>query len=225
MRMHNLSIRMLHMHIMKQQPLRMAGCVILPGKDLLLGINVMYQLSNSLPYLLARLGVRMGDLFTRVIRKEKLTLPMYRVLASLSEERRPLRLGEIAMLTSVDQSTLSRLVAEMERAGLLTRERPQDNQRSLQVTLTPRGAELASRLMPIAAYYEEVASETLSSKEAAALKTTLLQLYENLDRLEREVESGEIKIPPAQRAKESPGDLPAERPKEKRRGKASNRPG
>jgi MarR family transcriptional regulator, organic hydroperoxide resistance regulator len=185
----------------------------------------MYQLSNSLPYLLARLGVRMGDLFTRVIRKEKLTLPMYRVLASLSEEGRPFRLGEIVTRTSVDQSTLSRLVAEMERAGLLTRERPQHNQRSLQVALTPRGAELASRLMPIAAYYEEVAAETLSSKENAALKTTLLQLYENLDRLEREVESGKIKVPPAQDAKEPPGDLPGTRPKKNLRGKASNRRG
>jgi MarR family transcriptional regulator, organic hydroperoxide resistance regulator len=225
MLMHMLSTRMLHSHMMKTQTLWMARRVIFPGKELLLGINVMYQLSNSLPYLLTRLGVRMGDLFTRVIRKEKLTLPMYRVLASLSEERRPLRLGEIATLTSIDQSTLSRLVAEMERAELLTRERPQNNQRSLQVTLTSRGAELASRLMPIAAYYEEVAAETLSSKEIAALKTTLSQLYVNLDRLERKVESGEIKIPPAQWTRESPSDLPGARPKEKHRGKASNRRG
>jgi DNA-binding MarR family transcriptional regulator len=215
----------LQLHIMKWQQSQITGCVIWPGKDVLLGINIMYQLSNSLPYLLARLGVRMGDLFTRVIRREKLTLPMYRVLASLSEERRPLRLGEIATLTSVDQSTLSRLVAELARAELLTRERPQNNQRSLQVTLTPRGAELASRLIPIAAYYEEVAAGTLSSKEADALKTTLLQLYRNLDRLEREIENDEIKIPPAQAAIEKPSQLPGARSKEKRRSKIPNRRG
>lgn len=216
---------MLHLHIMKQQSLRMTERVILPGKDLLPGINAMYQLSNSLPYLLARLGVRMGDLFTRVIRKEKLTLPMYRVLAALLEEGRPLRLGEIVTRTSADQSTLSRLVAEMERTGLLTRERPQNNQRSLQVALTPRGADLASRLMPIAAYYEEVAATTLSSKEAAALKTTLSQLYQNLDRLEQEIESGKIQIPPPQRSKESAGEPPAARSDDKRRSKSSNRRG
>ena len=216
---------MLHLHIMKQQSLRMTERVILPGKDLLPGINAMYQLSNSLPYLLARLGVRMGDLFTRVIRKEKLTLPMYRVLAALLEEGRPLRLGEIVTRTSADQSTLSRLVAEMERTGLLTRERPQNNQRSLQVALTPRGADLASRLMPIAAHYEEVAATTLSSKEAAALKTTLSQLYQNLDRLEQEIESGKIQIPPPQRSKESAGEPPAARSDDKRRSKSSNRRG
>jgi len=224
MQIHNLSMGLLQMHMIEMQPLRMDGCMIWPGKDLLPGTNVMYEFSNSLPYLLARLGVRMGDLFTRVIRKEKLTLPMYRVLATLMEERRALRLGEIVTRTSVDQSTLSRLVAEMERTGLLTRERPKDNQRSLQVSLTTRGAELASRLMPIAAYYGEVAADTLSASETAALKATLVQLYNNLDRLEREVESGMIVIPPAQGANEQ-GELSASRPKEKRRDKASAKRG
>jgi MarR family transcriptional regulator, organic hydroperoxide resistance regulator len=197
--------------------------MILPDNKLWPGTNVMYQFSNSLPYLLARLGVRMGELFTRVIRAEKLTLPMYRVLASLSEEGRPLRLGEIAALISADQSTLSRLIAEMERTGLLTRERPPENQRSLQVALTQRGSELASRLMPIAAYYEQIAADSLSSKEAVALKKTLVQLYENLDRLEREVESGAIKVPPAQGTKEPTGESAGARPKEKRRTKTSNK--
>jgi DNA-binding MarR family transcriptional regulator len=213
------------MHMIEMQPLRMDGCMIFPGKDLLPGNNAMYQLSNSLPYLLARLGVRMGDLFTRVIRKEKLTLPMYRVLAALSEERRPLRLGEIVARTSVDQSTLSRLVAEMERSGWLTRERPQDNQRSLQIALTPRGAELASRLMPIAAYYEEVVADTLSARETTALKALLVQLYGNLDRLERQVESGTVRVPPPQPAREAAGDLPAAKPKEKRPHKIAKKRG
>ena len=208
-------MRKLQMHIMEAHPLEESGCIVSPDNYPTSERIPMYQFSNSLPYLLARLGVRMGELFTRVIRKEKLTLPMYRVLASLTEERRPLRLGEIAILTSVDQSTLSRLVAEMERTGLLTRERPQNNQRSLQVTLTSRGAELASRLMPLAAHYEEVASETLSPKETAALKTTLLKLYENLDRLEREVESGEITIPPARTTDELPSKTTGMRSKEK----------
>ncbi|WP_158226480.1 MarR family transcriptional regulator [Bradyrhizobium sp. UFLA03-84] len=163
----------------------------------------MYRFSNSLPYLLARLGVRMGDLFVRVIRHEKLTLPMYRVLAALSEQGHPLRLGEIAELTSADVSTLSRIVAEMSRAGLLTRDRPENDQRSLQVALTPEGAELASRLMPIAQHYEEVATGAMSAKEAAELKRVLVELYKNLDQLEHEVEAGLIEVPTAAAAKET----------------------
>jgi len=152
----------------------------------------MYRLSNSLPYLLARVGIRMGDLFVQVVRKEGLTLPMYRVLAALAEQARPLRLVELSTLTSADLSTLSRLVADMHKTGLVSRERPANDQRSLQVELTDAGRELYDRFMPVAAYYEEVATGTLSKKEAAALKAVLGALYENLDRIEAEIESGEI---------------------------------
>ena len=168
----------------------------------------MYRLSNSLPYLLARVGIRMGDLFVRVVRKEGLTLPMYRVLAALAEQVRPLRLVELSALTSADLSTLSRLVADMHKAGFVSRERPANDQRSLQVELTTEGRELYQRFMPIAAYYEEVATGDLSRKDAAALKSTLGSLYDNLDRIEAEVESGEIQklIGPKQErhAKEQP---------------------
>ena len=84
---------------------------------------------------------------------------------------------------------------------------------------------MVSRLIPIAAYYGEVAADSLSASETAALKKTLVQLYDNLDRLEREVESGMIQIPPAPPAKESAGEQPAARPKEKRRDKASTKRG
>jgi DNA-binding MarR family transcriptional regulator len=184
----------------------------------------MYRFSNSLPYLLARLGVRMGDLFTRVIRHEKLTLPMYRVLAALSEQGHPLRLGEIAELTSADVSTLSRIVAEMSRAGLLTRDRPENDQRSLQVVLTPKGAELASRLMPLAAYYEEVATGSMSAKEAAELKRVLVELYHNIDRLEQEVEAGLITVAPPARPHDTRDERPEARTKASRpRGKSARK--
>src|SRR5262245_52203540 len=102
----------------------------------------MYRLSNSLRYLLARVGIRMGDLFVRVVKKEGLTLPMYRVLAALAEQDRPLRLVELSALTSADLSTLSRLVADMHKAGFVSRERPANDQRGLQVAPTPTAYEL-----------------------------------------------------------------------------------
>jgi DNA-binding MarR family transcriptional regulator len=152
----------------------------------------MYRLSTSLPYLLTRLGVRMGDLFTQAARREGMTLQAYRVLAALSEQGRPLRLGELAALVSAETSTLSRLVASMHRAGWLRRERPEHDQRSLHVTLTARGAELAARFMPLAVHYEDVAIGNLTPEQIALLKTTLVTLYDNLDRLAAEVTSGTV---------------------------------
>ena len=117
---------------------------------------------------------------------------MYRVLAALAEQGRPLRLGELAALTSVEMSTLSRLVADMHCDGIVSRARPQNDQRSLQVALTPHGAALAARFMPVAAHYERVATGNMTARDAAMLKATLVQLYENLDRLEQEVDDGGI---------------------------------
>ncbi len=151
----------------------------------------MYQFSNSLPYLLARLGMRMGELFARELAWEGLTLPMFRVLAVLTEAVKPHRVGELSALTSIEMSTMSRLLTEMQRRGLITRKRPENNQRSLSVATTKKGAELAARLIPRAANYERVAMGDLSPKRAAQLKAELTQIYGRLDELEAEIVAAE----------------------------------
>ena len=148
----------------------------------------VYRFSTSLPYLLARLGGRMGELFGRELARDGLTLPMYRVLAALAEQGAPQRLGELAALTSVEASTLSRLLGQMQRKGLITRERPQTDQRSLAVDLAPGGVTMAARLIPRAAHYEAVATGDLTAGEAASLKAALGRVDANMAMLEREVD-------------------------------------
>lgn len=142
----------------------------------------MYRFSDSLPYLLTRLGVRMGELFAQELRQHHLTLPGYRVLAALTELPDQ-RLGELSAMTSVETSTLSRLVGNLQRDGLLTRTRPADDQRSVRIRLTVQGVALARRLIPRAAEYERVAVGDLDGAGAAALKARLVTIYDNLDAL------------------------------------------
>lgn len=152
----------------------------------------MYRLSNSFPYLLARLGIRMGALFEEILKRDGLTLQMYRILAALAEEKRHLKLVELAALTSADVSTLSRIVASMAKKGILHRERPEHDQRSLQVGLTKVGEQLIARYAPVAAHYEKVATQSLDPEAVRHLKATLVQLYGNLDDLEKEIQNGSI---------------------------------
>ena len=151
----------------------------------------MYRFSTSLPYLLARLGVRMGELFGRELALDGLTLSMYRVLAVLMETGRTQRLTELSARTTTEMSTMSRLLTHMQRMGLLVRQRPENDQRSLSVGLTPKGAALAARLMPRAAYYEEVVLGELSPERAIQIKVELAQFYDRTDRLELEVAEAE----------------------------------
>lgn len=144
-----------------------------------------YELTKSFPYALNRVGVRMGELFSRRLRKHGLTLPMYRVLAAL-RQRAPQRLGELGEIVSADTSTLSRLIGTMMRSRLVTRVRPEDNARTVQIALTEKGKALVEKLIPIAMKFEQVGVQSFTAQEAEWLRNALIQVYRNLDALEQE---------------------------------------
>jgi DNA-binding MarR family transcriptional regulator len=142
-----------------------------------------YVFTTSFPYLLNRVGVRMGDLFSRRLIEHRLTLVMYRVLAVLRQEGDQ-RLSDLNVMVTAELSTLSRLIGTMKRQGLVTRTRVEEDGRSVRISLTARGRALADELMPLAAHFEKVATRTFSAKEVAHLKDVLRQIFENLDELE-----------------------------------------
>jgi DNA-binding MarR family transcriptional regulator len=157
----------------------------------------MYRFTASLPYLLNRVGVRMGELFANELAANHLTIPMYRVLAALSEADNQ-RLTDLSAMTTVEMTTLSRLVASMEKRHMLRRIRPDDNLRTVQISLTKTGRELAARLCPRAAYYERIGLKNLSMEAVESLKATLVTVYENLDEIEHEQAEARVKgQPPA----------------------------
>ena len=133
----------------------------------------------------------MGELFGRELALEGLTLSMYRVLAALTEAGETLRLNELSARTTVEMSTMSRLLTQMQRIGLVTRERPENNQRSLSVGLTAMGVAAAQRLIPRAAHYERVVMGELTPDRAGQLKADLIQFYDRLNFLEDQVKKAE----------------------------------
>jgi MarR family transcriptional regulator, organic hydroperoxide resistance regulator len=143
----------------------------------------MYKLDDSLPYLLNRVGVRIGELFSEKLRPYDITLPMYRVLASLAE-RSGQQLNELSEITNLETSTLSRMISTMEQRELLTRSRTSKNARIVSISLTLRGKKLAQTLIPIAEHFEEVAIHSFGVQQVAKLRTTLKQVYEHLSDLE-----------------------------------------
>lgn len=146
----------------------------------------MYKLSTSMPFLLARLGVRMGALFSQRLAAYDLTLPMYRVLAALAE-RPEQQLNELSTVTTVELSTMSRLVGTMVTRGLVSRDRQPTNERTVRINLTVQGAELATILRREAQHYEDVAISRVDPAEIDRLRATLQRIYESLDILEQEL--------------------------------------
>ncbi len=139
-----------------------------------------FDLTAYLPYLINRTGAELAAAFSREIAPHGVTLQMWRVLAAL-HHRDGLRISDLAGLTSIDISTLSRLIGKMEKRGLVARRRgPEADGRVVAVALTPVGRATARAIVPVARRYETAALAGFTADEAAALKRMLVRVYANL---------------------------------------------
>jgi MarR family transcriptional regulator, organic hydroperoxide resistance regulator len=137
------------------------------------------DLQNSIPYLIARAGVRMGQSFTRELRKFGMTLTEWRVCSTLNHEPHQ-RLSDVALNTSTEQSTLSRVVDALIQRGIIIRERAEGDARAVALRLTPEGIAITQRLIPIAQLYERVSLNGFSNAQADQLRDMLKRLYDNM---------------------------------------------
>jgi DNA-binding MarR family transcriptional regulator len=110
-----------------------------------------------------------------------LTYPQYLVLLVLWE-RGPVRVKELGAALDLDSGTLSPLLKRLEAAGLVTRDRRADDERSVEVRLTPAGTALRTRAAGIP---RKIAKATgLRAGELSALRHDLRALTEVVGALE-----------------------------------------
>ena len=139
------------------------------------------DLDNYLPYLINRVGFALVTSFTAdALKANGLSIDMWRVLAALSNNSGGQRQVDLSGMTSIDASTMSRLVTRMVRHGLVTRTRSKTSNREVVVALSPKGRAQVESLIPIAKGLEGVASGGITAKEQAVVKRALKRMYENL---------------------------------------------
>ena len=138
------------------------------------------DLGNYLPYLINRVGFALVESFTAsALTQNGLSIAMWRVLAALSNNGEQ-RQVDLVTMTSIDASTMSRLVSRLVRDGLVTRSRSAKSSREVVVELSPKGRTLVARLIPIAKKLEQTAAAGLPAKELAVAKRALGRMYDNL---------------------------------------------
>lgn len=156
-----------------------------------------FDLENFLPYLLNRAGAKIADAFGRVARRHGVTLQMWRVLAALNQ-RDGQSVSSLANMTSIEISTLSRLLGQMQGRGLLQRRRDDGDQRSITVHRTAAAEAITATLVPIARAYEARAVIGLDQRQERQLKAMLRRLFSNLDALD-EIDAPASKKPRSRR--------------------------
>ncbi len=138
------------------------------------------DLSEYLPYLVNRVGSIVADQFgTEALAPHGLSIAMWRVMAVLAATGGQRQI-DLAELTSIDVSTLSRLVSRLVRNSVVTRTRSADSNREVVVKLSPKGHALVGRLIPIALEYESEAISGLSVTDLAVVKRCLRRMYANM---------------------------------------------
>jgi len=139
-----------------------------------------FELGCNLPYLIGRVGSRLAVAFGPAIASHGIALQEWRVLAALGAYGAQ-RLLDLAALTSIDVSTLSRLVVRrMVRRHLVRRDRNGDERRAVSVALTPEGKRIFRTIVPLARRYERIALGGLKPGDAERLREILRRIYANL---------------------------------------------
>ena len=144
--------------------------------------KVILDLGDFLPYLVNRVGASMAEQFTaEALARHDLSIAMWRVLVVLAENGGQRQI-DLAGLTSIEVSTLSRLVTRLVRRGLVSRIRSATNNREVVVKLDPKGRAALARLIPIAKSYETLAIRGVSRSDLAITKRSLRRMYDNMAR-------------------------------------------
>ena len=138
------------------------------------------DLGEFLPYLTNRVGMIVAEQFgADALAEHGLSIAMWRVMAVLAS-RGSQRQIDLADLTSIEVSTLSRLVTRLIRKSLVTRARSANSNREVTVKLSPKGQSLVNHLIPIALDFEAAAVAGLSAKDIGVLKRCLRRMYGNM---------------------------------------------
>ncbi|MEI7057788.1 MarR family transcriptional regulator [Nocardioides sp. CCNWLW239] len=106
-----------------------------------------------------------------------LTYPQYVAMLVLWESS-PLTMGELGERLGLDYGTVTPLVKRLEAAGLITREKRPEDQRSVRLRLTDAGADLRSRAEGVPDTIAEVMA--LQTEEFTILKDSLEHLSDNV---------------------------------------------
>jgi DNA-binding MarR family transcriptional regulator len=138
------------------------------------------DLDNYLPYLVNRVGTIIADQWGgEQLAPFRLSIAMWRVMAVLASNGGQRQI-DLADLTSIEVSTLSRLVTRLVRMGIVSRTRSASSTREVVVKLTAKGKAQVARLVPAARDYEAAAIAGVAPEELAAVKNALRRMYANM---------------------------------------------
>jgi DNA-binding MarR family transcriptional regulator len=140
-----------------------------------------FNLSYYLPYLFKHIGSQMEAATAGGLAGFAVNIAVFRILAVLFQHG-DVSHTELARLTSIEVSTLSRISDGVERQGLIRRVRACEDQRVKRVTLTAEGRNLIENIIPAALHNENEMFTKLSTRDRNRLIELLHKVVASLNK-------------------------------------------
>lgn len=137
------------------------------------------DLENYAFYLISHADLRYGQAMQAALTEHALSRPKWRTLAGLGD-RNGQNIGELAALTLLKRSTLSRVVMRLEREGLVRRKPRPSDRRNAEVHITPNGRKALQQILRVTDAQYARATAGLKRAEVDRLCAMLRRILDNL---------------------------------------------
>ena len=121
-----------------------------------------------------------GEYVSRELEKIGMRYSYRHVLKPLMENRSLTQL-ELVNMTKLKAPTISITLRNMEREGIVSRQKNDQDRRETHVAITDKGKKLYKKVLDVLANAEKITLEGLTDKELKALHTTLNKMSKNLN--------------------------------------------
>lgn len=109
--------------------------------------------------------------------------PEQNLVMMLLWEKDGLTQNQLAKVLNKDKTNIARMVSNLENKGFIKRSKCQEDQRSLELYLTPCGKELGNEVIPIAKKFNKVVCKGISTEELKEMERLLSMMNHNVDKL------------------------------------------
>ncbi|MGA7829040.1 MAG: MarR family transcriptional regulator [Geobacteraceae bacterium] len=135
----------------------------------------MFDIENSLGFLLAKSYQRAYALFKAPLEKYALTPKQFSLLAFLWKQD-GLSQVELSEKCQIDRTTIGGLIDRLQKQGYVRREANPEDRRAFLIHLTDKGSALQEELLSIAGEVTDIFTAGLSPSEIEALSQILKKL-------------------------------------------------
>lgn len=139
----------------------------------------MFSLDDCMGFITNSASKKLSDDFNRRLLEYGVTRVNWIAIYYIGESKE-ISQRELSGKMDVNDSSIARLLDRMEKEDIIVRTKDVQDRRTTRVSLTPKGEQLRTQLIPIATAFQNDVTDGLTAEELIVFKKVLDKMIENL---------------------------------------------